>query len=112
MDALTKRILEYVRNNPGKTTADILASLSPRYSHKVAWLHVVYLSSIYEIENRGGAGRHEDVKWHILEWKPTAFYFEVASDIIRELKSIPPRKQALFLARRLQELNEDNKNTL
>jgi hypothetical protein len=67
----------------------------------------VQLSSTYKIENRGGSGRYEDVKWHIVEWEPTAFYLELASDLLKELKDIPPREKKGFLARRIQELNED-----
>lgn len=110
MDALTQRILSYVSENPGGTTADIIASLPPRYSlDDTAWFRIVHLSSTYEIENRGGSGRHEDVRWHILEWQPTEFYYEFASEVLKTLKDLPPRKQAPFLARRIQELNEDLK---
>lgn len=107
MDALTRRILEYVRTNPGGTTADIFASLPSRYSYETVWRSIVRLQSVYEIENRGGAGRSEDVRWHILDWEPTEFYREFASDCLKELKSIPPRKQAKYLARLVQQLNED-----
>lgn len=107
-DALTRRILDYVRNNPGCTTSDILDSLPSRYDRDIAWHRVVDLSFIFEIENRGGAGRHEDVRWHILEWQPTEFYLEMASDIVKRLKDIPPRKKALYLARRIQKFIEDD----
>jgi hypothetical protein len=105
-DALTRRILDYVRNNPGCTTSDILDSL-PRYKPENVWGRVVDLSFMFEIENRGGAGRHEDVRWHILEWQPTEFYLEMASEIVKRLKDIPPRKKPLYLARRIQQFNED-----
>ena len=111
MDALTRRILEFVRTNPGGTTANICAAMPSRYTHDDVWRRIVYLQSTYEIENRGGAGRHEDVRWHILEWEPTEFFLEFASDCLREFKTIPPRKQAQFLARRVQQLNEDLEKT-
>lgn len=107
MDALTRRILEHVREHPGCTTEDVLASLPSRYSRDTAWYRIVHLRSTYEIDNLGGAGRPEDVKWHILEWEPTAFFLEFASDLLKELKDLPPRKKKSFLARRLQEAHED-----
>jgi len=107
MDALTRRILNHVRTNPGCTTADILEALPTGYDHDTAWYRVVHLRSIYEIDNLGGAGRHEDVRWHILEWQPTEFYLEFASEVMKTLKEVSPRKKKAFLARRIQELNED-----
>lgn len=109
MDALTKRILDYIRTNPGGTTENIIEAMPSRYSRETVWFQIAYLQSIYEIENRGGAGYHKDVRWHILEWEPTAFWLEFASDVLRELKDISSRKKKMFLARRLQELNEDLK---
>jgi hypothetical protein len=109
-DALTKRILDFVRTNPGCTTSDILDAL-PRHKPETVWLRVVDLSYLFEIENRGGSGRHEDVRWHILEWQPTEFYLEMASDMVKRLKDIPPRKKALYLARQMQQVNEDTTNT-
>ena len=112
MDALTRRILKYISENPGRTTAHIYASLSPQDSREFAWRRIVYLQSTYKIENRGGAGKPEDVKWHILEWEPTEFFLEFASDLLKELKDIPPREKKLFLARRMQEFVEDHKEAL
>ena len=109
MDALTKRILKYIEENPGGTTADILDSLPPREDREAAWFRIVYLQSVYEIENRGGSGYAKEVKWHILEWEPSEFYLELATDLLSKLKDLPPRKQKSFLARHIQEFNEDHK---
>lgn len=110
MDGLTKHILDYVRENPGVTTPDILAALPSRYSQELAWFRIVHLSHVFEIENRGGAGRTEDVRWHILEWEPTEFFLEFASDTLRLLKRVPLNKQKLFLARQLQQFAQDREN--
>jgi hypothetical protein len=107
MDALTRRILDHVRDNPGCVTKDILQAMPPRYVEADVWHRVVHLSMVYEIENRGGAGRHEDVRWHILEWEPTPFYLELAQDLVMKLNDLTPRKKALFLARSIQQFTED-----
>lgn len=107
MEALTRRILEYVRDNPGGTTVDIAEAMSSRYSYETVWFRIVHLQSAYEIENRGGAGRVEDVRWHIIEWEPTEFFLEIASDCLKDLEKISPRKRVKYLARRIQKLNEN-----
>jgi hypothetical protein len=108
MDTLTRKILAYIKDNPGRTSQDIFIGL-PRYNSDEIWRRIVQLAYAYEIENRGGAGRAEDVQWHILEWQPTEFFLELSSDLLKELKNISPRKKRLFLARRLQLLLEDEK---
>lgn len=102
-DTIAAEILQYVRDRPGATGADIRAHFHTRSKNTVSST-LGRLRRHGLLENRGRGGRWSE--WYPAEHTPVEpMYAEMAHELATELNDIyPVSEREPYLARRLQEL--------
>lgn len=101
-NSITRKVLEYIKANPGARRRDILEGLPegvPKGSVSRATQH---LSATGAIENRGKTGCGS--RWHAIDISTEEQYRAIAQDLLNELKEIHHSQRVPLLAKRLQEI--------
>jgi hypothetical protein len=101
-NALTQKVAEFVRNNPGATRPNVLKVLPEGTKpHTVSGI-LGHLAKGGVIENRGRSGRA--ASWFPIDISVKAFYLKIASMLLSELKGVHHSQREVYLAKRLEEI--------
>lgn len=101
-DSLTRKVADYVRENPGATRPNILTVLPDGTKpHSVSSI-LGNLAKGGVVENRGKAGRA--AMWFFKDISVKELYRKIARQLLDELKDVHHSQREVYLAKRLEEL--------
>lgn len=101
-NALTQKVAEYIRTNPGATRPNLLTVLPEGTKpHTVSGI-LGHLAKGGVVENRGRSGRA--ARWFAVEITVKKSYLKIARQLLSELKSVHHSQREIYLAKRLEEL--------
>lgn len=103
-NSLTEQIVTYVRNHPGASRADIIKGIGFTGPSLQITTMLGRLKREHALRSEGPYPKLN--RWFPIKTTDNQKYQEIASDILAELKDVHHTAQQDYLARRLQEIFE------
>lgn len=98
----SQRILDFIKENPGSTVADVMTVFPADASPAAVSGLVRYLRSKKLLENRGTSGR--GARWYLVGASETS-HWVIAGDLLSELGTLSSNSnKQKYLAKRLEEI--------
>jgi hypothetical protein len=107
-DSLTRKVVEFVHDNPGVTRANVLEALPDETKARTVSSIFNYLARTGAIENRGRSGLA--ARWFPITITVGKMYRDIARTLLAELKTVHHSQREDYLAKRLQEIFGGSKN--
>lgn len=107
-NSATRKVVDYIRQNPGATRPSMLSVLPDGTSPRTVSSALNHLARGGVIENRGRAGRA--ARWYPIDIKIKVKYLKIAGQLLNELKDVHHSQREVYLAKRLEEIFGSSSN--